>query len=135
VRQFSRKQHFIVPAQTEWSCVQRLSPENKEVSPCIPLQAGYRSKKQSSTHTWLHVTSLAISIPPVLCDLFYVLIFLSFISLLCHTFSLPHYQNTACPFLFWSSSLLQYEWEGGVYGRKWCRRVNMMQILCTHIWK
>jgi hypothetical protein len=63
VRQFSRKQHFIVPAQTEWSCVQRLSPENKEVSPCIPLQAGYRSKKQSSTHTWLHVTSLSISFP------------------------------------------------------------------------
>jgi hypothetical protein len=33
---------------------------------------------------------------------------LSFICLLCHSFPLPHYQNTACLFLFWSSSLLQY---------------------------
>jgi hypothetical protein len=60
-RQFSRKQCFIVPAQTQWSHVQRLSPENNEVSPYVPLQAGYRSKKQSSTHKWLHVTLLAIS--------------------------------------------------------------------------
>jgi hypothetical protein len=51
----------IVPAQTQWTRVQRLSPENKEVSPYIPLQAGYRSKRQSSTHRWLHVTSLATS--------------------------------------------------------------------------
>jgi hypothetical protein len=29
----------------------------------MPLQAGYRSKNQSSTHKWLHVTSLAISFP------------------------------------------------------------------------
>jgi hypothetical protein len=41
----------------------RLSPENKEVSPYIPLQAGYRSKRQSSIHIWLHVTSLDISFP------------------------------------------------------------------------
>jgi hypothetical protein len=60
---FSRKQHFIMPAQTQWSHVQRLSPEYNEVSPYIPLQAGYRSKKQSSAHKWLHVTSLAISFP------------------------------------------------------------------------
>jgi hypothetical protein len=52
-----------VPAQTQQTHVQKLSPENKEVSPYISLQAGYRSKKQSSTHTWLHVTSLAISFP------------------------------------------------------------------------
>jgi hypothetical protein len=52
---------FIVPAQTQQTHVQRLSPKNKGVSPYIPLQAGYRSKKQSSTHIWLHVTSLAIS--------------------------------------------------------------------------
>jgi hypothetical protein len=50
-----------VPAQTQWTRVQRLSPENKEVSPYIPLQVGYRSKRQSSTHRWLRVTSLAIS--------------------------------------------------------------------------
>jgi hypothetical protein len=50
-----------VPAQTQRTCVQRLSPENKEVSPYIPLKAGYRSRKQSSIHISLHVTSLAIS--------------------------------------------------------------------------
>jgi hypothetical protein len=41
---------FIVPAQTQQTHVQWLSPENKGVSPYIALQAGYRSKKQSSTH-------------------------------------------------------------------------------------
>jgi hypothetical protein len=45
-RQFSRKQCFIVPAQTQWTCVQRLSPESKGALPYIPLQAGYKSKKQ-----------------------------------------------------------------------------------------
>jgi hypothetical protein len=34
--------------------------------------------------------------------------FLSFISLLCHPFTLSHCQNTAYLFLFWSSSLLQH---------------------------
>jgi hypothetical protein len=63
LRQISRKQPFIVPAQTQRSHVQRLSPENKGVSPYIPLQIDYRSKKQSSTHFWLHVTLLAISSP------------------------------------------------------------------------
>jgi hypothetical protein len=63
LKQFSRKQHFIVSAQTQWTRVRRLSPENKEVSPYIPLQAGYRSKKQSLTHIWLHAISLAISFP------------------------------------------------------------------------
>jgi hypothetical protein len=60
LRQFSRKQSFMVPAQTQRTCVQRLSPKNKEVSLYTSLQTGYTSKKQSSTHTWLHVTSLAI---------------------------------------------------------------------------
>jgi hypothetical protein len=50
--------------------IQRLSPENKGVSPYIPLQAGYRSKKQSLTHIWLHVT--LFTLPPVLCDLLHV---------------------------------------------------------------
>jgi hypothetical protein len=36
---------FIVQAQTQGTRVQRLSPENKDVSPYIPFQAGYRSKK------------------------------------------------------------------------------------------
>jgi hypothetical protein len=63
LRQFSRKQHFIVLAQTHQTPLQRLSPENQGVSPYTPLQAGYRSKKQSLTHIWLHVTLLAISFP------------------------------------------------------------------------
>jgi hypothetical protein len=63
LRQFSRKQCFFVLTQTQQARVQRLSPENKEVSSYIPLQAGYRSKRQSSTHIWLHVTSLAVSLP------------------------------------------------------------------------
>jgi hypothetical protein len=63
VRQFTREQRFIVPAQAQQTCVQRLRSENKRISDCIPLQAGYRNKKQSSTHIWLHVTSLAISLP------------------------------------------------------------------------
>jgi hypothetical protein len=33
LRQFSRKQRFILLAQTQRTCVQRLSPENKGVSP------------------------------------------------------------------------------------------------------
>jgi hypothetical protein len=41
----SRKQRFIVPAQSQRTPVQRLSPENKGVSPYVPLQAGYRGKK------------------------------------------------------------------------------------------
>jgi hypothetical protein len=61
VRQFSRKQHFIVPAQTQRTHVQWLSPKNKGISPYTPLQADYRSKKQSITHIWLHETLLAIS--------------------------------------------------------------------------
>jgi hypothetical protein len=63
LRQFIRKQCFIVPAQTQWTRVQRLRPENKGVSPYISLPAGYRSRMQSSTHIWLHVTLLAISFP------------------------------------------------------------------------
>jgi hypothetical protein len=41
--------------------IQRLSSENKGALPYIPLQAGYRSKKQSLTHIWLLVISLATS--------------------------------------------------------------------------
>jgi hypothetical protein len=52
--------------------IQRLSPENKGALPYIPLQAGYKSKKQSLTHTWLLVMSLATS-SSVLCDCFHVL--------------------------------------------------------------
>jgi hypothetical protein len=36
---------FFVPAQTQWTCIQRLSPKNKGISPYIPLQAGNRGNK------------------------------------------------------------------------------------------
>jgi hypothetical protein len=72
----SRKQHFIVPAQTQQTHVQRLSPKNKGVSPYIPLQAGYRSKKQGLIHRWIYLILLATlpwcyaTFPSlVLCDL------------------------------------------------------------------
>jgi hypothetical protein len=68
LRQFSRKQCFIVPAQTQQTCVQRLSLENKEVSLYVSLQGGYRSKRQGLTYIWLNVTLLATFLP-VLCDL------------------------------------------------------------------
>jgi hypothetical protein len=55
----SRKQRFIVPARTQWTHVQRLSPENKGVSPYITLQAGYRNKKQGLIHIWLYLILLA----------------------------------------------------------------------------
>jgi hypothetical protein len=42
--------------------IQRLSPENKgALLIYIPFQAGYRSEKQSLTHIWLLVISLATS--------------------------------------------------------------------------
>jgi hypothetical protein len=88
---------FIVSAQTQQTRVQRLSPENKGVSPYVPLQAGYRSKKQSSTHLWLHVISLAISFPQ--CYMTFMFQFFKFYLSLCHPFSLSR-QNTACLFLF-----------------------------------
>jgi hypothetical protein len=51
--------------------IQRLSLENKGVSPYIPLQADYRSKNHGLIHIWLHATLLATS-PPVLRDLLLV---------------------------------------------------------------
>jgi hypothetical protein len=56
----SRKQCFIVPAQTQCTHVQRLSPRTKgSLLPYIPLQAGYRSKKQGIIHIWLYLILLA----------------------------------------------------------------------------
>jgi hypothetical protein len=37
----------------------KAEPENKGALPYIPLQAGYRSKKQALTHIWLQATLLA----------------------------------------------------------------------------
>jgi hypothetical protein len=53
----TRKQCFIVLAQTQWTQVQRLSPKSKGISPYVLLQAGYRGKqtnKQSLTHIQLY---------------------------------------------------------------------------------
>jgi hypothetical protein len=43
----ARKQQFILQAQTQGTCVQRLSPENKGVSPYISLQTGCRGKNKN----------------------------------------------------------------------------------------
>jgi hypothetical protein len=50
LRQFSRKQHFTVLSLTQQTSVQRLSPENKGLSPYRPLQAGYRKKARSNPY-------------------------------------------------------------------------------------
>jgi hypothetical protein len=106
LRQFSRKQCFIVLAQTQWTHVQRLSPENKGVPPSIPLQVDYRNKKQSSSHIWLHVTSLAISFPQCTVTFFMFQLFkFSFSTLPSLS---PASLSEHSLFFFWSSSLLQY---------------------------
>jgi hypothetical protein len=45
LRQFSRKQCFIVPTQTQQTRVQRLTLRTKRVSPYVSLQAGYGGNK------------------------------------------------------------------------------------------
>jgi hypothetical protein len=76
----SKKQHFIVPAQTQQTHVQTLSPENKGVSPYVPLQAGYRSKKQGLVHRWLYIILVATLSQ----------CYVTFLSLVLH--DLPHVQ-------------------------------------------
>jgi hypothetical protein len=48
------------PAVTQWTRVQRLSPQNKGGLPYIPFRAGYRNKGYSLSHTWSYAISLAI---------------------------------------------------------------------------
>jgi hypothetical protein len=48
--------------------IQRVSPENKGALSYIPLQAGYRRKKQCLTYMWLYASLLATS-PSAPCDL------------------------------------------------------------------
>jgi hypothetical protein len=61
----ARKQRFIVPAQIPQTHVQRLNPENKEVSLYVPLQAGHRGnkikKKKGLAHIWLYAILWASS--------------------------------------------------------------------------
>jgi hypothetical protein len=101
-RQFSRKQHFIVPAQTQW-----LSPGNKGGLPYIPLKADYRSKKQSLTYMWLHVTLSATSLPQRYVTFFTFRFFKFYLSAM--PFLPPCYiiRTQTCLLLCWPSSLLQ----------------------------
>jgi hypothetical protein len=62
------KQYLLACQRDSQIPIQRLSPENKRVLPYIPLQAGYRSKKQGLTHIWLY-TSLLVTSLSVLPDL------------------------------------------------------------------
>jgi hypothetical protein len=100
---------LIVLTQTQWTRVQRLSPKNKGGLPYIPLQTGYRSKKKSSTHIWLHVTLLAISPPHTQPNYMTFFVFQFFKLCLCYAIPSPCYnfRTQTCLFLFWFSSLLQ----------------------------
>jgi hypothetical protein len=83
--------------------------QEQRVSPYMPLQAGYRSKNQSSTHIWLHVTSLAFHFPSAMWPACFNS--LSFIYLLCHLLPLSHCQNTSLSVSFLASPfLLQWQW-------------------------
>jgi hypothetical protein len=104
----SQEATFTVPTQTQRTCVQRLSPENKGVSPYIPLQTGYRSKKQSSTHICLHVTSLAISFSQ--CNVTSMFQLFKFCLSAFHSLPLSRRQNTACFFSGLSFFATIQEW-------------------------
>jgi hypothetical protein len=100
LRQFSRKQHFNVLEQTQWTRVQSLSPENRILT---LYTLASRLQKQKAKFI-PHMAAYDF----IGCFISYVTFssnFLSFICLHCHLFPLPHYQNTACLFLFWSSTL------------------------------
>jgi hypothetical protein len=96
-------------AVAQWIHIQRLSPENKGALPYISLQAGYRSKQQGLTHTWLHATSGGYFTPSAMSPSSH-LDFLSFISLLYHPLPLATLSEhrLACFFLFFSSPPLCY---------------------------
>jgi hypothetical protein len=104
LRQFKRKQHFIVAVQTLQTHVQRLSPENKGVSPYISLQAGHRSKKQGlkcgymQSYRLFYLTAMWLSLfSPTLCYVSFSMFgFIRFFSL-CYAIptSLQPYQNTS----------------------------------------
>jgi hypothetical protein len=59
---------FIVPAQNQWTRVQRLSPANKGVSPYVPWQAGDKQKAKLNPHL-AACDFIGYFISPVLCDL------------------------------------------------------------------
>jgi hypothetical protein len=53
LRQLHRKQQFIVPAQTQWTHVQRPCPENKGVSPYISILASRLQKQKARSNPCL----------------------------------------------------------------------------------
>jgi hypothetical protein len=68
---FQETVFISMPAMAQQIPIQRLSLKNKVALPYIPLQAVYRSKKQSLTHIWLY-SSLLATLSSVLCDLLHV---------------------------------------------------------------
>jgi hypothetical protein len=107
LRQFSRKECLLCQHRLSGLVSKSWAPRIKR-SPLIyphKLVTKAKSKAQSTYGCmWLHWLFHSPSAMWPSC--FNVL---SFISLLCHPFPLPHCQNTACLFLFWSSSLLQFK--------------------------
>jgi hypothetical protein len=70
LRQCRRKQGFIVPAQIQWTCIQRLSLKNKEVSFYISLQVTQAKPKLNPNMAACDFIGYFIS--PVLCDLLHI---------------------------------------------------------------
>jgi hypothetical protein len=107
LRQFSRKEHFLVPAQTQRIHFKGWAQRTKRshlIYPCKHVTEAKSKAQPTYGYMWLHWLFYSPSVMwPSSC-----FSSLSFISLLCHPFPLPRYQNTACLFLFWSFSLLQY---------------------------
>jgi hypothetical protein len=107
LRQISRKQHWLCPHRPSILMSKGWAPRTKGshlLHPCKQLQ---KQKTKFNPHM-AACDFIGYFILLVLCDHLHVSVFVSFIFLLCHPFPLPHYQNTACLFLFWSSSLLPH---------------------------
>jgi hypothetical protein len=103
----------------------KAEPQEQGVSPYVPLQAGFRGKKQSLTHILLHVTLLAISYPQ-----YYVTFMFQFFKFYLSAMpSLPllHYQNTDLS-LFWSFSLLHHS-------PLWCLPMTCVGMLHEPDWE
>jgi hypothetical protein len=82
-RQFSRKQCFIVPAQTQWTRVQRLSPKNKRVCHLIYPRKQVTEAKSNNPYM-VACNSIGYFTPPSATWPSSHLDSLSFISLLYH---------------------------------------------------
>jgi hypothetical protein len=89
----------IYSAGTDWedSCTKAEPQEQRGLT--LYTLVSRLQKQKAKLNIWLHVTSLAILFPSARWPSCFNS--LSFLSLLCHPFPLPHYQNTACLFFFW----------------------------------